>query len=178
MPRRRRHGGRRNPSRRPAFAKARRGKSAYRTASDVKQPAALSPPSFRDGPQDQTTGVQLHPRESRDSGFDASHRPGMTAKLDHQTATHAKSSRSAKRPRICSKPHPPKIQRAQARPGARRTRGLVRHVAKAMLRPSMQVWRKPPAFPAQWLYGLYVIALVTLLFVTPSLSGSVDCPRT
>jgi hypothetical protein len=25
-----------------------------------------------------------------------------------------------------------------------------------------------PAFPAQWLYGLYVIVLVTLLFVTPS----------
>jgi hypothetical protein len=38
-----------------------------------------------------------------------------------------------------------------------------------VLRPSIQVWRKPPAFPAQWLYGLYVIALVTLLFVTPSL---------
>src|SRR4051794_25390898 len=39
---------------------------------------------------------------------------------------------------------------------------------RGMLRPSKQVWRKPPAFPAQWLYGLYVIALVTLLFVTPS----------
>src|SRR3984885_10149874 len=25
-----------------------------------------------------------------------------------------------------------------------------------------------PAFPAQWLYGLYEIVLVTLLFVTPS----------
>jgi hypothetical protein len=55
-------------------------------------------------------------------------------------------------------------QRAQGRPGARRTRGLVRNCCKGMLRPSIQVWRKPPAFPAQWLYGLYVIALVTLLF--------------
>jgi hypothetical protein len=27
---------------------------------------------------------------------------------------------------------------------------------------------EPPAFPAQWLYGLYEIVLVTLLFVTPS----------
>jgi hypothetical protein len=36
-------------------------------------------PSFRDGPQDQTSDVQLHIGESRDSGFDASHRPGMTA---------------------------------------------------------------------------------------------------
>jgi hypothetical protein len=35
-------------------------------------------PSFRDGPQDQTSDVQLHIGESRDSGFDASHRPGMT----------------------------------------------------------------------------------------------------
>jgi hypothetical protein len=34
--------------------------------------------SFRDGPKDQTSDVQLHIRESRDSGFDASHRPGMT----------------------------------------------------------------------------------------------------
>src|ERR1700755_230670 len=37
-----------------------------------------------------------------------------------------------------------------------------------MLPTSIQVWRKPPAFPAQWLYGLYEIVLVTLLFVTPS----------
>jgi hypothetical protein len=28
--------------------------------------------------QHQTSGVQLHPGESRDSGFDAAHRPGMT----------------------------------------------------------------------------------------------------
>src|SRR5258706_12387003 len=35
-------------------------------------------PSFRDGPKDQTSGAQLRTGESRDSGFDASHRPGMT----------------------------------------------------------------------------------------------------
>ena len=46
--------------------------------------------SFRDGPKDQTSDVQLHIGESRDSGFDAEpvigprfartrwHRPGMT----------------------------------------------------------------------------------------------------
>jgi hypothetical protein len=39
---------------------------------------AIQTPSFRDGPQDQTSDVQLHIGESRDSGFDASHRPGMT----------------------------------------------------------------------------------------------------
>src|ERR1700712_1245107 len=37
---------------------------------------------------------------------------------------------------------------------------------------------EPPAFPAQWLYGLYEIVLVTLLFVTPSPLGSVGCLRT
>ena len=47
-----------------------------------------------------------------------------------------------------------------------------------MLHMSIQVWRKPPAFPAQWLYGLYEIVLVTLLFVTPSLSGNVSRLRT
>src|SRR6476659_10466612 len=36
-------------------------------------------PSFRDGPKDQTSDAQLRIGESRDSGFDASHRPGMTA---------------------------------------------------------------------------------------------------
>ncbi len=35
-----------------------------------------------------------------------------------------------------------------------------------------------PASPTQWLYGLYAIVLVTLLFVTPSLSGSVSRLRT
>jgi hypothetical protein len=30
-----------------------------------------------------------------------------------------------------------------------------------MLHMSIQVWRKPAAFPAQWLYGLYEIVLVT-----------------
>src|SRR5258705_11739783 len=33
--------------------------------------------SFRDGPKDQTSDAQLRIGESRDSGFDASHRPGM-----------------------------------------------------------------------------------------------------
>src|SRR6202163_1064841 len=48
-------------------------------------------PPFRDGPKDQTSDVQLHIGESRDSGFDAEpvigprfartrwHRPGMTS---------------------------------------------------------------------------------------------------
>ena len=41
---------------------------------------AAPSPSFRDGPKDQTSDVQLHIGESLDSGFDASHRPGMTTR--------------------------------------------------------------------------------------------------
>jgi hypothetical protein len=39
---------------------------------------ATQTPSFRDGLQDQTSDAQLRIGESRDSGFDAPHRPGMT----------------------------------------------------------------------------------------------------
>jgi hypothetical protein len=41
---------------------------------------SFKPPflSFRDGPKDQTSDAQLRIGESRDSGFDAAHRPGMT----------------------------------------------------------------------------------------------------
>jgi hypothetical protein len=39
---------------------------------------AIQLSSFRDGPKDQTSDAQLRIGESRDSGLDASHRPGMT----------------------------------------------------------------------------------------------------
>src|SRR5580698_7566239 len=45
-------------------------------ASEAKQ--SIAPSSFRDGPKDQTSDVQLHIGESRDSGFASSTRPGMT----------------------------------------------------------------------------------------------------
>src|SRR5258708_37764393 len=46
-------------------------------------------PSFRDGPKDQTSGAQLRTGECRDSGFDASHRPGMTRQwLDRSMRFH------------------------------------------------------------------------------------------
>jgi hypothetical protein len=50
---------------------------------------AIQSPSFRDGPKDQTSDAQLRIGESRDSQmcnctsqFDASHRPGMTARMN------------------------------------------------------------------------------------------------
>ena len=42
-----------------------------------------------------------------------------------------------------------------------------------MLPTSIQVWRKPPAFPAQWLYGLYDVVLVTGLIATIAVRS--DC---
>ncbi|WP_157676586.1 hypothetical protein [Afipia sp. GAS231] len=60
----------------------------------------------------------------------------------------------------------PENQRAQGRPGARRTRGLVRGGCNKDLRTSIQVWRRHPAFPAQWLYGLYDFVLVTGFLAT------------
>jgi len=40
-----------------------------------------------------------------------------------------------------------------------------------MLHMSIQVWRKHPAFPAQWLYGLYAFALVIGFLVTIPVRG-------
>jgi hypothetical protein len=45
-------------------------------------------------------------------------------------------------------------QRARGRPGARRTRGLASDSCNKIVHTSIQVWRRHPAFPAQWLYGL------------------------
>jgi hypothetical protein len=51
----------------------------------------LSTESFRDGPKDQTSDVQLHIGKSRDSGFDASHRPGKTIAKAYPLASQAQA---------------------------------------------------------------------------------------
>jgi hypothetical protein len=45
------------------------------------------------------------------------------------------------------------------------------------VRTSIQVWRRHPAFPAQWLYGLYEIVLVTG-FLATIIIGSFRLPLT
>ena len=52
-------------------------------------------------------------------------------------------------------------QRAQGRPGARCTRGLVCIDAQEMRTRAYRFSGNTPAFPAQWLYDLYVLSLVT-----------------
>jgi len=49
---------------------------------------------------------------------------------------------------------PPQIKRAQGRPGARCTRGLVCNVHRRTRTRAYRFSGSIPAFPAQWLYGL------------------------
>src|SRR5665213_754313 len=54
-----------------------------------------------------------------------------------------------------------KSKRAQGRPGARCTRGLVCNVHQKKTHTSIQVQRRHPTFPAQWFYAYTVLSLVT-----------------
>ena len=63
-------------------------------------------------------------------------------------------SRDALRPRFAINV-PPSKSRAQGRPGARCTRGPVCDLRKQRCTRAYRYRRSIPAFPAQWLYGLY-----------------------
>ena len=56
--------------------------------------------------------------------------------------------------------------RAQGRPGARCTRGLACNVHQEMRTRAYRFSGEHPAFPAQWLYGLYEFAPVTGFLAT------------
>jgi hypothetical protein len=57
------------------------------------------------------------------------------------------------RPKFCRSFRPPN-ERAQGRPGARCTRGLVCKLHRKMRTRAYRFSGEHPAFPAQWLYGL------------------------
>ena len=57
-------------------------------------------------------------------------------------------------PGLCVSVHPLMMQRAQGRPGARCTRGLVCKVHKRKRTRAYRFSGGNPAFPAQWFYGL------------------------
>jgi hypothetical protein len=63
-------------------------------------------------------------------------------------------SRGAFVPEVCWITFRPLCQRAQGRPGARCTRGLVCNCAQKTRTRAYRYRRSIPAFPAQWLYGL------------------------
>src|SRR5665213_1747452 len=58
-------------------------------------------------------------------------------------------------PEVCQFVPPPRKQRAQGRPGARCTRGLVCIDAQEMRTRAYRFSGGSPAFPAQWFYGLF-----------------------
>ena len=76
---------------------------------------------------------------------------------------------------------PPGNKRAQGKPDARCTRGLVRKMDIEKTHTSIQVQRRHPAFPAQWFYGLFralpgepsSFATVTSQIISAKLSASV-----
>jgi hypothetical protein len=77
-----------------------------------------------------------------------------------------KPSRGAMRPEFCKKTLPSRNQRAQGRPGARCTRGLACDLHQKVCTRAYRFSGEPPAFPAQWLYGLYEFILVTGFLAT------------
>ena len=76
------------------------------------------------------------------------------ASLYHPTVNTTSRSRGTVRPRFASSFVPPRKQRAQGRPGARCTRGLVCNCAQKTRTRAYRFSGSTPAFPAQWLYGL------------------------
>jgi hypothetical protein len=90
---------------------------------------------------------------------------GMTAEGDTSLR-----SRGTKCP-SCWKQPPSKEQRAQGRPGARRTHGPR---ATKSTRQNHRYEPDQPAFPAQWFYGLYVLSSVTIAWLPPSVVGLIE----
>jgi hypothetical protein len=79
-------------------------------------------------------------------------------------------SRDALRPRFAYLSHPRK-QRAQGKPGARCTRGLVCNVHKKVRTRAYRSSGGIPAFPARWFYDLLRALLSDRAFLPPSLAN-------
>ena len=69
------------------------------------------------------------------------------------TAERAYAFSRRNTPEVCYSPCP-LCQRAQGRPGARRTRGLACQCTRQKRTRAYRFGGNTPAFPAQWLYGL------------------------
>ena len=105
--------------------------------------------------------------ESRDSGFDASHRPGMTEthSSSRRIAPEALQVRSAQRGRgECRVPNAPAA--------------LCAHIGSEYAhRYSQRRHRKHPAFPTQWFYGLLRALPGDHRFVDPVIRATRWRPR-
>jgi hypothetical protein len=119
--------------------------------------------SFRDG-------AFAPDPESRDSGFDASHRPGMT----ESGYDPALSRREA--PEFCTN-HLPRKQRAQGMPGARRARSLACKIKK---HTSIITTVTPdsPGIPCAMGYDLFRALPGDRAFLPPSLTRKIPANLT
>src|SRR4051794_23794700 len=80
-------------------------------------------------------------------------------------------SRGARRPSFCVTLNPPGEQRAQGKPDARCTRGLVCNLHKKLRTRAYRSSGEHPAFPAQWFTTYHVIFLVSRALLPPSPAG-------
>jgi hypothetical protein len=84
----------------------------------------------------------------------------------------APHSRGARRPSFASMAALDNNKRAQGRPGARCTRGLVCKVEQKKRTRAYRFSGGNPAFPAQWFYGLFRALPGDRAFLPPSPAGS------
>ena len=103
--------------------------------------------------------------------------------ISNSTRTHARVLAALKRPSFRIVLHPRKA-RAQGRPGARCTRGLVCNMHKEKRTRAYRFSGNTPAFPAQWFYGLLRALLGDRLSChrhdadcSTSLSASIGAPE-
>ena len=115
-----------------------RANGSRERAPDDRLRKAIQTPALRMVRWHQTSDAQLRIGESRDSGFDASHRPGMTATTPR--------SRGAMRP-SCARTVSPRNQRAQGMPGAQCTHSLACEIKQSTRAQSPQVHRSRPGLP-------------------------------
>ena len=89
--------------------------------------------------------------------MDARVKPGhdMCVGVDIASRKHSFAISPRAAPELCWKFLALSNQRAQGRPGARCTRGLACGLHKTRCTRAYRFSGEHPAFPAQWLYGLY-----------------------
>ena len=125
--------------------------------------------TLRCGPSAASRAQRLVRRSSRSEGGSNpscrkwSRRLLRCARNDDWMCVRVLAARCARSLKIIT----PINERAQGRPGARCTRGLVCEVHKGKCTRAYRFSGEHPAFPAQWLYGLYVISPVSHALLPP-----------
>src|SRR5216683_3782564 len=90
------------------------------------------------------------------------HRGDPNYRFNFQTAgRYARSISRHELPETCATFRPPERQRAQGKPGARCTRGLVCKMHNEMRTRAYRFSGGNPAFPARWFTAYFVLSPVT-----------------